>query len=1197
MKINGLNNKLVTPWGGHKKKVNAFYLDSLDLHNFTNLFLSNLKVGISYSILFKVKYDESRFIMLGKQVGIKLYDINDIKSVNKLYSDFILLIKNFTDKYNPEVVELIQVLYIVLSDKPKLKLSNINKINLNKEFLNIKNTREKFNSRLLPLTLDNYYYGKLLKGNDCMFYIDIINTQNKLLNKDILNIDDIQSMYLYNDKYIIVNKKISNLLFHRNIYNFDSGTLLESVIDRVINNNFFIREIGNVSLTICNDKVINLKTKKELSVLKYEYKYTKDISNIFIGSLDLETFIDLDGFAKVYALGYKVLNKDVEVFYLNDDITSDQLVINCLNIMLNKYHGYLFYTHNFGKYDSIFILNILKRFNIEKGFDYYKLEPLYKDDVLLKLDIKIAIESKKEVDELSNYVIKKRRKKTIKSSKIGLKEKSLEESVNKKRTYTKYKKITIIDSYNLLSGKLFDLSRSFKLDVVKSYFPHEFVKRNTLNYVGNIPSIDFWKGISINEYEKLYKSDWNLKDECLAYLKKDLESLLKVIDTFNKYILRNYDIQMTDCTTISRLALNIFFKHYLNDSKIPIIRSSMFTDIKEAYYGGVTEVYKPHGFNLLYYDVNSLYPFASLKSMVGNKCFYMEDFSGLGLNLNDLFGFFYCEVEINNNYLGLLPVRTEIGLIMPTGKWSGWYFSEELKFAQSKGYKIKVIKGYNFNKEENIFSKYVNDLYEIKSKSTGHVKVIAKSLLNNLIGRFGMNIYKPKTEIVNSEKLDIIITTREYNSFKELTENDFLITYYPEISKDICESHDLNYLEVLKSEVNMERGLEAKDVSLTTAAAVTSYARIYLAEIKLDILDRGGKIYYTDTDSIVTDITLKDELVGSGLGQFKLEYKVKEAYFISAKTYCLVLYDNTTKIKAKGLSSSSLNLKDFKDLYKGVTISGMKVNSIKNLYKGSVVIKEDEIKLNPNVYKKREKIFKFGKWIDTKPLILNENENKLIKHDISPNNKKGYIKDKILKSDKFNKKNFSTINKLYFNYNTKHYFCTYTKKVCKNIYKFILYIIIYILLIIMLIISLGVFLIFLDHNFIYDNISTNPINSYLNNNNIDLFKKYSNNKYNLNIKPINQFIKNKKYDFNNKDGLISPSYQWSDDKSVILKEVYKLHLSSSNDEILYLRNKIDKLEYELYNSQIEIMNWNKSIDDTLEYMNNVNIKLEEIQKK
>ena len=85
--------------------------------------------------------------------------------------------------------------------------------------------------------------------------------------------------------------------------------------------------------------------------------------------------------------------------------------------------------------------------------------------------------------------------------------------------------------------------------------------------------------------------------------------------TFNRYVINNYDVQMTNCSTISRLALNIFIKYYLKESKIPIIKSNMFKRLKLAYYGGVTEVYKPFGKNLLYYDVNSLYPWAYLNPM------------------------------------------------------------------------------------------------------------------------------------------------------------------------------------------------------------------------------------------------------------------------------------------------------------------------------------------------------------------------------------------------------------------------------------------------------------------------------------------------------------------------------------------------------------------------------------------------------
>ena len=50
-----------------------------------------------------------------------------------------------------------------------------------------------------------------------------------------------------------------------------------------------------------------------------------------------------------------------------------------------------------------------------------------------------------------------------------------------------------------------------------------------------------------------------------------------------------------------------------------------------------------------------MYSFVSNEDMVGNNCSYIEDFTGKGLFLNDLFGFFFATVETNNGYLGLLP--------------------------------------------------------------------------------------------------------------------------------------------------------------------------------------------------------------------------------------------------------------------------------------------------------------------------------------------------------------------------------------------------------------------------------------------------------------------------------------------------------------------------------------------------------------
>jgi hypothetical protein len=134
-----------------------------------------------------------------------------------------------------------------------------------------------------------------------------------------------------------------------------------------------------------------------------------------------------------------------------------------------------------------------------------------------------------------------------------------------------------------------------------------------------------------------------------------------------------------------------------------------------------------------------------------------------------------------------------------------------------------------------------------------------------------------------------------------------------------------------------------------------------MSKIKLEILKRGGKIYYSDTDSLVTDFPLElidSNLIGKGLGQFKLEYLIKEAYFISNKTYCLSLYDNTNIIKTKGVLNNSLTLEDFKKMYYLFeNVKGIKTTSKKNYIEGSVSIDSTDVVLNYDAYQKREKIF------------------------------------------------------------------------------------------------------------------------------------------------------------------------------------------------------------------------------------------------
>lgn len=968
-----------------KSKIKSLYIDPSDISfdSFSNLILSNLRVNVSYSMLYKVKYDDTDFGMIGCQEGIILSSINDTESVQRAWDNLRKGIRDFSHEYSTESIDLIQMLYVIINDMPELKLKNINSIKLNKEFVNIKDEKFKFSSRLLPLSIYKSYYGKLLLGDERIMYLNMINKAKSILLHEKINTEDINSMYLYRNEYLILNKRIDDIVVSREVYDALTGKYKDTFIDSIVDKHTFTRKKGKLVLTIRNNNVIHVNASKDLPVIKYIPKPYRESPNPYIGSLDLETYKDLDDTVKIYALGFIVLGESPKTFFLGKNNDSDELLLKCFDTILtdSKYNGYTFYTHNFGKYDSVFISKILREANNRMGFDYYKLSPNYRNSTVLTLDVKV----RKELGDRKQPMIGARKE-------------------------PKFNKITIADSYALLNDNLYDLSRSFGVEVTKGYFPHSFVKKDTMGYVGNTPSIHYWKdivskdkGITSEEYNELYSENWCLKNECIKYLNKDLESLLNIMDTFNKYVFRKYDVQMTDSATISRLALNIFLKDYLKESCLPVIKSNMYKDIKQAYFGGVTEVYKPYGRNLYYYDVNSLYPFSSLNPMPGKTCNYIEDLSDEGLQIDDLFGFFYCEVETKNDYLGLLPVRGDGGILMPNGSWSGWYFSEELKFAANNNYKIKVVKGYNFDRSENVFNQYVHDIYKVKSNSEGHIKAIAKSLLNNLLGRFGMNINKPKTEIVNGDKLKEIQCTRRYESYpKQITNDEYLISYYPVVSREICESHGIDYVKVYMNssdKIEMEKDKEFNDVSLTTAAAVTSYARIYMSKVKLDVLSKGGNIYYTDTDSLVTDKPLNHDLIGDKIGQFKLEYLVKKAYFITSKTYCLIIKENYTKaklkkgdtcIKVKGAFNTSLNLKDFMDMYKGINVEAKKRNTVTNHEKGYVLILDKSIELNSDSYKKREKVYLKNKWTDTKPLIYNNS----FKNDTANNNSDGNNKKK-----------------------------------------------------------------------------------------------------------------------------------------------------------------------------------------------------------
>lgn len=156
-----------------------------------------------------------------------------------------------------------------------------------------------------------------------------------------------------------------------------------------------------------------------------------------------------------------------------------------------------------------------------------------------------------------------------------------------------------------------------------------------------------------------------------------------------------------------------------------------------------------------------------------------------------------------------------------------------------------------------------------------------------------------------------------------------LLSYSSDIDKSICESFNIDYsvvLLTLTKDPNLllkNKSSSFKSISIAIARVTIAYSRIYINKIKDTILKKGGNIYYSNTDSIVTDIELSLDMINSKqIGKLKLKYKIKKGYFINAKIYCLVLdngyvtKENKIKvIKAKGVKKNTLSESDFINMY------------------------------------------------------------------------------------------------------------------------------------------------------------------------------------------------------------------------------------------------------------------------------------------
>ena len=88
------------------------------------------------------------------------------------------------------------------------------------------------------------------------------------------------------------------------------------------------------------------------------------------------------------------------IYYVDNNLNFNEVLLDLVDELLRpKYENVTFYFHNFGIYDSIYLINVLLDYN-DNHKDKYILTPIYRDAKPKKLTI-----SKKVGNITHKYVI------------------------------------------------------------------------------------------------------------------------------------------------------------------------------------------------------------------------------------------------------------------------------------------------------------------------------------------------------------------------------------------------------------------------------------------------------------------------------------------------------------------------------------------------------------------------------------------------------------------------------------------------------------------------------------------------------------------------------------------------------------------------------------------------------------------------
>lgn len=712
----------------------------------------------------------------------------------------------------------------------------------------------------------------------------------------------VNKLYINSKNYIDVTtlSKTDSLV---KVFSSESGINLLEFTDKVINKSEFVRIVGKKFYYIKDNKLYfifdKLISNKFISRLKPQKSYNLDIM-----TLDVETYVDENNNMNIYCISF-FDGKAAKSYFLTDYNNINSLIADLLkNLFSKKYSGKSIYIHNSSEFDMIFLYSSIINYKSAVS------NPVIKDGKFINLEI----------------------------------------------CFGKYHllKVYFRDSFLLLTSSLAKLSNTFNVTYSKDMFPHNFVTKNNLNYVGSVPEIKFFNSISDSEYNE-YKArftdnNWSLKSEAIKYCEMDCKALYEVIQNFALKIFKDFNVNISTAPTLPSAAMKTYRTNFIpKEIKISKIGGNMFDNINKAFYGGHVDMYIPTnqiGTQVFGYDVNSLYPHV----MKVNKypyefvAHFYGDISKMTQYMdiyNTYVGYFNVNITAPQDILHpIIPKKVNNTTVYGVGSWNGWYYSEELLNAKKYGYTFNILEGYLF-KSADLFANYVNKFYYMKEMAEKNSPdyVIAKLFQNSLFGKFSMFRELTNYAVLDQNGVNAFISKIGFDNF--VNKVDFgdkcLVSFKKQYQDDL-------------------------NINIAIGAAVTANARIYMSQFKNN---PDYILYYTDTDSGYFNKPLPDYLVDSKrLGALKLEHVLNKFVALGPKVYGGVDISGNEFTKTKGLKSK-ISVSQLETLLQeNISLDIPQEKWFNNLVDSNIAIKNSSYNLRPTNYK-RELIYENGTLVGT----------------------------------------------------------------------------------------------------------------------------------------------------------------------------------------------------------------------------------------